>query len=927
MNISYSFGMVDLMHIGHINAMKKASIGADLSIFGLLSDMASDTWYGIHVSNEQERNEVLKGIKYIDEIWEQKTLDPIDNLQILHTKYPEAIITLYTSNEWAIISAKKYVESIGGNVVKLDYYDKLSSQAILNTLNRGEKQDYSLNNNLISTKANTLYALKPILTKSLIEEIYIITVGEFKNNQRKCIQEITKQFVNKKIVVRSSSKREDAYEESNAGHFTSVLDIDSKDEYAIKNAILTVIASYGEDVEENEQVLIQKQTDNVIVSGVVFTRDIQRNRPYYVINYDTSGSTDSVTAGRGGVSVWISRSVLAKDIPEKWKDLMEAVWELEYILSNVILDIEFAITLDAIIIFQVRPLAAAYKFGRKNNDRYVEVMKEEIINKYQKNLAIGHTCFSDMAFWNPAEIIGNNPKNLDFSLYREIITKSAWNQGIVPMGYRFVSGELMYRLGNKPYICVEKSFEALMPAAISEKLTQKLRSYYITKLKNNLSSHDKIEFEISHNCFDFSLHGRLAKLMTDGFTTEEVLELENALRSITIRAISTYSEILETDKEDLKQLESIRLDVQIMTNGSSDLQLLARSIHILIDAINKFGTPQFSRHARCAFIAKSLCKSLVEEGYISSEEYNNFTSSISTVATNYDSDFRSVLEGILTKEEFMIRYGHLRAGTYNIRSSRYDQMEDLFTETTENIRVNVDVYNQYDNKICEIFEQALIDYGLTEITGKEVEYFIKKTTEEREYFKFIFTKSLSLVIELVKQIGTIIGLEKHDLSYIEIPEIYAAEYYSDIERLYEFWKLIIDKRRELYKINSEIILPAVITSEKDLNVIENIQSRPNYITENSITGEIIVLDEENNSNIDGKIVVIEKADPGFDWIFSKGIRGLVTKYGGVASHMAIRCAEFRIPAAIGCGPDIFEYVTKSKKIIINCKDEKVIRVE
>ena len=58
-NISYSFGMVDLLHYGHIRALKKARVGADLCIFGLVSDDASDAWFGTHVSNEQERKSVV----------------------------------------------------------------------------------------------------------------------------------------------------------------------------------------------------------------------------------------------------------------------------------------------------------------------------------------------------------------------------------------------------------------------------------------------------------------------------------------------------------------------------------------------------------------------------------------------------------------------------------------------------------------------------------------------------------------------------------------------------------------------------------------------------------------------------------------------------------------------------------------------------
>ena len=46
---------------------------------------------------------------------------------------------------------------------------------------------------------------------------------------------------------------------------------------------------------------------------------------------------------------------------------------------------------------------------------------------------------------------------------------------------------------------------------------------------------------------------------------------------------------------------------------------------------------------------------------------------------------------------------------------------------------------------------------------------------------------------------------------------------------------------------------------------------------------------------------IENADPGFDFIFSHNIKGLITAFGGPNSHMSIRCNEFGIPAAIGIG--------------------------
>jgi len=68
----------------------------------------------------------------------------------------------------------------------------------------------------------------------------------------------------------------------------------------------------------------------------------------------------------------------------------------------------------------------------------------------------------------------------------------------------------------------------------------------------------------------------------------------------------------------------------------------------------------------------------------------------------------------------------------------------------------------------------------------------------------------------------------------------------------------------------------------------------------------------------GKVILIENADPGFDWIFSQNILALITKYGGANYHMAMGCNEFGIPAAIGCGEQRFEAMKKAQSISLDC---------
>ena len=307
-----------------------------------------------------------------------------------------------------------------------------------------------------------------------------------------------------------------------------------------------------------------------------------------------------------------------------------------------------------------------------------------------------------------------------------------------------------------------------------------------------------------------------------------------------------------------------------------------------------------------------------------------FLSSIRTVAVELDADVRAFLAGTLPADEFCSRYGHLRAGTYNIRSPRYDrQIRELFGERKaapgngpqEEAAPDTAAL---DAVLTAALERAMTEHDFRPASAAEVISFIRQATAERERFKFRFTKSLSDAIELIRRLGALAGIRDRDLSYLELPELFAAEYYTDIDRLREFWSLIIGRRRELYRINSELILPSVILSGRDLDYIENPVARPNFITEKKVSAPVVSRDEgEAGSEITGCIVCIEKADPGYDWIFSRQIAGLVTKYGGAASHMAIRCAEFEIPAAIGCGGRIYDQVCRAQTLQLDCKHERI----
>lgn len=212
-------------------------------------------------------------------------------------------------------------------------------------------------------------------------------------------------------------------------------------------------------------------------------------------------------------------------------------------------------------------------------------------------------------------------------------------------------------------------------------------------------------------------------------------------------------------------------------------------------------------------------------------------------------------------------------------------------------------------------QQALLDAGI-HITPEKFMDFVIRATKNREYFKFEFTKSLSLILETIIHLGDMLGIAREDMSYLEIQDL--LSYHSRNSYIQ-----IIEQRRTLYHANTYLVLPEVIFGVGDIDVIDIDEARPNFITNKKVEADIVNLDEEDGTDITGKIVVVTKADPGYDWIFTKNIAGFVTKYGGAASHMAIRCAEFGIPAAIGCGEKIFNSVRMMKRMELDCEEGRI----
>ena len=97
---------------------------------------------------------------------------------------------------------------------------------------------------------------------------------------------------------------------------------------------------------------------------------------------------------------------------------------------------------------------------------------------------------------------------------------------------------------------------------------------------------------------------------------------------------------------------------------------------------------------------------------------------------------------------------------------------------------------------------------------------------------------------------------------------------------------------------------------------------PNYIGVKSVIADIEKIGDQK-ANLTGKIVIISQADPGYDWLFSHNIAGLITQYGGANSHMAIRSAEIGLPAAIGVGEKLYEEISQASRLELDCLGQRI----
>ncbi|MEM7406432.1 MAG: PEP-utilizing enzyme [Pseudomonadota bacterium] len=774
------------------------------------------------------------------------------------------------------------------------------------------------------SKAETLGALAPLLTRSYVLPVAVFTLARWQHEPRDVVTDIQNRFRDQKLIVRSSARSEDRADRSNAGAYESVPDVNAADRLSLERALDTVAASYDEP-SPDDQILVQPYLQGARLAGVLFSRDLDTLAPYRVFNYDKTGATDTVTSGAGGqfeTHIRFRGCALMPDDPEL-VPIHAAVDEIEQ-LAGTQIETELALDQDGrVCIFQVRPLVgtppADAPDEKQLGDWLLKAEKKlEKLSRAHPHLLGRRTIFGVMPDWNPAEIIGVRPRALALSLYKELVTDSIWAYMRDNYGYRNLrSFPLLISILGVPYIDVRVSFNSFVPKSVPDDLAARLVDHYLDRLEANPESDDKVEFDIVFSCYYPGITDDLERLRDAGFAQHDIDTLASSLHSLTTRLLAPGG-LVAQDLAKIHYLDEQR--PRVHASGMSTVD----KIYWLLEDCKRYGTLPFSGLARAGFIAVQFLRGLVAGGAISADQYQDFMANLETIPTRLGADIQGMLSGELTREQFLARYGHLRPGTYDIQSLRYDEdFEQYFPETSLGTTALED-HSSFDwgQSTLDAVQQVLDAEDLG-VTPQELFAFVRMGIEGREYAKLVFSRSLSDALVLIEELGAQCQLSRDELVDLDISTVMRLYATLDAHDVRDLLLANMQSNSKAYRLTQCVKLPELILKPTDVYQFYGARYAPNFITVRKTTGDVVPERALFETELTDKVVCIPSADPGYDWIFARQIGALITQFGGANSHMAIRSAELGIPAVIGCGEANFDLWSKSERLEIDCANQSV----
>ena len=126
--VGYTTGVFDLFHVGHLRLLKRTKEKCDKLIVGVTTDELVSYKYKNAVIPFEERIEIIKCIKYVDEAVPQTSMDKMEAWEKL--KFD----VLFVGDDWKGTDKwnqyEKEFEKVGVNIIYFPYTKGISSTLI-----------------------------------------------------------------------------------------------------------------------------------------------------------------------------------------------------------------------------------------------------------------------------------------------------------------------------------------------------------------------------------------------------------------------------------------------------------------------------------------------------------------------------------------------------------------------------------------------------------------------------------------------------------------------------------------------------------------------------------------------------------------------------------------------------------------------------
>ncbi len=137
--VGYTTGVFDLFHIGHLNLLKNAKECCDYLIVGVSTDeVVREYKHKTPVIPFDERIEIVKAIRYVDQVVPQTVMDKYLAWERYHFD------VLFHGDDWKGTSMYNDIENklnaVGCDIVFLPHTSGISSTLISNTIQTGSKK-------------------------------------------------------------------------------------------------------------------------------------------------------------------------------------------------------------------------------------------------------------------------------------------------------------------------------------------------------------------------------------------------------------------------------------------------------------------------------------------------------------------------------------------------------------------------------------------------------------------------------------------------------------------------------------------------------------------------------------------------------------------------------------------------------------------